>query len=134
MHFCTAIVSIAGDHDNTVLRGHFNPVSWPETEILRFVHGADAVSDVRVFVDVPQTSADEKARLVSIYGAEPVKEIFPGKNPQMSMTAPDVRALGGIKWKNPLTAHEETTEGDPPDPKEPKPAKKGRADQAELTF
>ncbi len=113
MHFCTGYVSIAGDAQQIVFRGHYNPISWPETEVIRFVHGDDAVNDVHVFADVEQSAPAEKERLRLIYGDEPLKEVFPGRNPQMPMHAPDVKLVAGIEWKNPVTGLHERTEGDP---------------------
>ena len=76
MHFCTAYVQIAGDRDQTVYRDEFAPVSWPETELLRSIHGDDSVHTVIPFVRVDQSPRDERVRLVLRYGKEAVDAGF----------------------------------------------------------
>ena len=103
MNFCTAAIRIAGDLRNVVHRNTFSPVSWPEIEILRQLHGNDAVIDVTVFAKVNQTPKAEKERLRAIYGSAVVEDVFPGKNPQMEMEAPGARLPENTPaWRNPI--------------------------------
>jgi len=102
MHFCKCDVKIAGDLRNVVPRAEFNPVSWPEVEVLRAIHGDDAVENVVPFVDVKQTAKEEKERLRHLYGPV-VDEVYPGKNPQIEMTAAGAKLPEQIPlWKNPI--------------------------------
>lgn len=92
-----------GDMRNTVVRTPFNPVSLPEVEVLRFLHGSDSILDVKPFASVEQTAKEEKARLQRIYGADVLEEVFPGRNPQMELEATGARlADAPANWRNPL--------------------------------
>lgn len=108
MHFCTAYVAIAGDKGQVVHRNLFNPVSWPEIEVLRHVHGDDAVLEVKPFVHVSQDVRAERERLRLIYGDEAINACFPGRNPRMEIDAPEADIAYGARWKNPMTQLEET--------------------------
>lgn len=102
MHFCTCKVAIAGDLRQIVERTPFNPVSWPEVEILRSLHGDGSVTDVSVIAEFPQTAKDEKERLRLKYGNAILEDIFPGRNPRMEMEAAGAKIKAPPAWKNPL--------------------------------
>jgi hypothetical protein len=103
MHFCTAKIQLAGDLRNVVHREQDRPISWPEAEILRYIHGEEAVLDVKPFVSVKQTAKQEKERLGLIYGHSVVDDIFPGKNPQMDLDAPGAKVPEKVdNWRNPI--------------------------------
>lgn len=72
-------VALGGDILNVVARHQFNPVTYPEMLILKFIHGQDAVTNI---VDVGATErddADEGKRLSETYGDELVRgKLFPG--------------------------------------------------------
>jgi len=103
MHFVTAMVRLGGDLLNVVPRGEFNPVSWPEIEVLRHIHGGDSIVDVKAFVKVTQSAKDEKERLRRIYGAATVEEVFPGRNPQMELDMPGAKLPEqNVLWHNPI--------------------------------
>lgn len=102
MHFCTANIKLAGDARNVVHRDAFAPISWPEVDVLRFIHGEDAVTDVRPFVSFPQSAKAEKDRLRLIYG-DVVEHVFPGRNPQMELEAPTAKLPAQAPlWVNPI--------------------------------
>lgn len=102
MHYCCASIKLAGGHQTIVPRDTFNPVSWPEIEVIRAIHGDDSVVDVKPFVKVEQTTKAEKQRLIEKYGPI-VEDIFPGKNPQMEMEAAGVKLPTPTPvWKNPV--------------------------------
>ncbi len=104
MHFCSATVRLTGDLRNTVARTTFHPVSWPEIEVLRHLHGHDAVIDVKPFVTVEQSAKAEKERLRLIYGNVVLEDVFPGRNPQMEMEAPGAKLPEPTPtWQNPMT-------------------------------
>ncbi len=103
MHFCTCAVRLGGDLRSVVVRDEFSPVSWPEIEVLRSIHGEDAIVDVKPFISVPQSSRAEKDRLALKYGFEKMEEIFPGRNPQMEMEAAGAKLPAQTPlWWNPL--------------------------------
>ena len=109
MHFCTAMVMVAGDKDQIVYRDEFNPISWPEVELLRSIHGDDAVFQVKPFVRVNQSPREERNRLVLRYGREYVDLAFgQGRNNAIEMEAAEAEISHGAEWKNPLTQLEET--------------------------
>lgn len=103
MHFVTCAVRLSGDMRNVVVRDTFNPVSWPEVEIIRSMHGEDSVHDVKAFVSVAQTPKAEKERLSLKYGADNIENVFPGRNPQMEMEMPNAKLPAQPDlWFNPL--------------------------------
>lgn len=103
MHFVTCEIRLAGDMLNTVPRDTFRPVSWPEVEVLRLIHGDASIVDVKPFVRVEQSAKAEKERLRHIYGNEIVETVFPGRNPQMEMEAPGAKLPEQIPlWKSPI--------------------------------
>jgi len=108
MHFVTAMVAIGGDTGQTSYRGPFNCISWPEINVIRFLHGDDAVSNVACLTSVPQTSRDERLRLELLYGKIVSTDIYPGYTPSMEMEAPGAEeAQAGTAWLNPLTGRAE---------------------------
>jgi hypothetical protein len=120
MHFCTAKVAIAGDEQQIVHRNHFNPVSWPEIEVLFVLHGDGSVSEIKPFVDVPSDEREERDRLDRIYGENVVSKgdadhaaVYPGRNPNMQMKGPSITQVPGTRWKNPISGRMEivTAEG-----------------------
>jgi len=109
MHFCTAFVAIGGDEQQVAWRGYYDPVSWPEIEVLRHVHGDDAVRSVVPFVAVEQEPRAEKQRLLEIYGPKVDEEVFTGRKPNMEMEAEGAKLVPDQEWKNPLTGELERT-------------------------
>jgi hypothetical protein len=110
MHFCVALVAIANDDQQVVPRGPFEPISWPEVEVLRTLHGDEAVREVKPFVYVEQTAKAEKERLGLIYGEVVHKQVWVGRNARMELDAAEMTLLDpGTPWLNPLTGAVETT-------------------------
>jgi hypothetical protein len=104
MHFCTADVALANDEQQVVSRGPFNPISWPEIEVLRTIHGDEAVRNVKPFVHVEQTAKAEKERLALIYGPVVSAQVWVGRNSSMELDAAEMDVLEpGTLWMNPLT-------------------------------
>ena len=64
MHFCTARIALAGDTGQIAIRDRFSPVSWPELEVIKTLHGDDALLEVQPFVKVPQPPKAERDRQV----------------------------------------------------------------------
>jgi hypothetical protein len=109
MHFCTCVVAITEDNGNAVHRTEFNPVSWPEIEVISALHGPASVSNVIPFVLVRQPADRERDRLFNIYGPIVVQQvdtapaIYPGRHPNMPLEAPDFTIRPGLKWFNPIS-------------------------------
>lgn len=129
MHYCTANIKLAGEHHTVVARDTFNPVSWPEIEIIRGIHGNDSVIDVKPFVSVNVTPKEEKDRLRAIYGPL-VEDVFPGRNPQMEMEAAGAKLPEQIPlWRNPVERDPVQADFNPPAEEKPvaeKPTQKTR--------
>lgn len=109
MHFCTAKIAIAGDERNVYTATEFDPVSWPEIQVLQFLHGPESITDVEVFASAAQAPRDERQRLLEKYREAPIIEVFGGRQAPAEMEAPDVTIHPGIRWMNPITRKVETT-------------------------
>lgn len=86
---CTCSVRLGGDLRNVVHRGPTRPVTWPEIDCLMYIHGDDAVLDVKVIDKGDTTIAEEFERLTMRYGKAVTSALFPGKRPAMVLKAPD---------------------------------------------
>lgn len=127
MHYCEAKLKIAGDNRTIVVRDSFRPISWPEIDVLRALHGEDAVMDVKPFVHVERSAKDEKERLRQIYGPV-VEDIYPGRNPQMEMDAAGAKLPEQIPlWRDPM-------DKDPLAEEKPAPAEKPTKAKAAAPF
>ena len=67
MHFCTARIAIAGDHQNVYSATEFDPISWPEIAVLQYLHGDQSITEVVPFAVAAQTSREERSRLAEKY-------------------------------------------------------------------
>ena len=104
MHFCTAKIALGGDDRNIMTRDRFSPVSWPELDILRFLHGEQSISEVSPFVRVNQNGREERARLALIYGEGPPQACWGGRNAPAELEAPgEVPLPQDVTWLNPIT-------------------------------
>src|SRR5262245_27845151 len=120
MHFCTASIMIGSDQNNIMTRDETAPLSWPEIEVLRVIHGDHSVIDVKPFVHVEQKPRDERQRLAFIYGDGPLAQVWGGRNAPSEMDAPKASIKAGVKWVNPLTNLMEETTKDGTKPVDPK--------------
>lgn len=78
-------VALAGDILNVVARHAFNPVTFPELIVLRYVHGEQAVTEV---FDVGYVERDEEAeakRIRETYKAEVYEKLFPGSGTRLPL-------------------------------------------------
>lgn len=74
-------IALGGERDTTVVRDRYRPIMFPELIMLQHIHGDDAVFDIHV-VGTCEMGVDEvRTRLLTIYGEEVVKEVFPGARP-----------------------------------------------------
>ena len=93
-------------------------VSGPEIEVLRMLHGQGSVRDIKPFdeAETPSTTTKrEKARLAKHYDPKVVEQVFPGMNPQMTLSP----ALDEILDEG--AAFDEDDEDEPPPA--PRPAR-----------
>lgn len=130
MHFCKANIALGGDDRNVVVRTEANPVSWPEIEILRLLHGGQGITQVVPFAKVNQSARAERDRLATIYGDDVCATAWGGRSSPSETEAPDVHIEPGVSWRNPITEQVEITEGherEPFDEDEPKVQLKKRA-------
>ena len=80
MDLVTAEIQIGGDLRNVMIRGVTRPVTVPEIEVLRLVHGEDSVTVGKGCGHVKRTAKEEKKRLADRYGAKLVDQVYPGIN------------------------------------------------------
>lgn len=72
-------INLGGDRGSVVVRGRFNPVTYPEYLLLQVVHGGDEHVHHAMSVGyVERDNAAEFARLSEIYGGELTRMVFPG--------------------------------------------------------
>jgi hypothetical protein len=109
MDYVTANVALQGDVRNIMYRGPDRPVSWPEVGVLQFLHGEDAVYGCEFVRSERSTTQQEKDRLISIYGREPIELVYPGRRPNIDGTFPGERSV-------PTQAVASPSDGDPTDP------------------
>jgi hypothetical protein len=94
--FVTCRIALGGDLLNILYRSKYDPVSIPEIDILSRIHGDVHVTDIQYCETRESTPAEEKNRLLSKYSEQLVQEVFPGRNPNMNMLAPDRPANLGV--------------------------------------
>jgi hypothetical protein len=124
------MISIGGDPQQIYYADQYAPISWPEVQMIQFIHGADAIDRVEPFVRVDQHPRAERERLVMKYGEDKVSEVFPRSGPT-DMEAPQATLAQGLEWKNPISQEAEITEGvAPPAVKSVKNARTGRFEPA----
>lgn len=92
MHLCTAKVMLGGDPLNVMHRGEHDPLSWPEIGVLQYLHGEDAVTDIKVCGELDTSRGMEKQRLVTIYGHDTLELVYPGRAPALEMEMPGTEA------------------------------------------
>lgn len=92
MHWCTATVDLAGKNLTHFHFHQFEPVSWPEVQVLMSLHGGEeSVFDVKP-ITISETSPQaEKERLALKYTWAAVERVFPGRIPRMEALMPGER-------------------------------------------
>lgn len=78
----TATINLGADRDQQVVRGTDNPITFPESLILRTLHGGDEhVHSLLSFTGHPlgedRSHEEERDRLKGLYGEKIVEAIFP---------------------------------------------------------
>lgn len=85
IHYCTCRINLAGQNCHIIKYEQFNPLTWPEVQVLMALHGDENVMDI-VPISIGEVYAGrEKERLVQIYGPRIVEACFPGRNFRMEM-------------------------------------------------
>jgi hypothetical protein len=85
IHYCTCRINLSGQNCHIVSYNQFNPVSWPEVQVLMALHGDENVMDVMPISIGEVWVGQEKERLISIYGRRVVEACFPGRTPRMEL-------------------------------------------------
>ena len=62
-----------------MIYNEFNPVTWPEIQVLMQLHGEENVMDIMPCGIGDVWPTDEKNRLTGIYGPKVVEACFPGR-------------------------------------------------------
>jgi hypothetical protein len=93
IHYCTCRLNLSGQNCHIVNYTEFNPVTWPEAQVLMALHGDENVMDI-----VPVRIGDiapvrEKERLIMQYGYRIVEQCFPGRNFRMALMMTDDEQL-----------------------------------------
>lgn len=88
-HLCTCAIDIANEKLTIVHRDETNPVAWAEIRVLQYIHGDDAIFDIRPVALGPRESpAREKERLSLIYGRDAVEAVYAGRSFNMEWFVP----------------------------------------------
>ena len=88
MDICTCMITLAGDARQKIYRGPTNPMSYPEVNLMMFMHGDRYVEDIKVIQTVETTNQAELENIRVKYGAV-AREAFPGQRPRLPLEAPD---------------------------------------------
>ena len=89
IQYCVCKINLAGQNCHTVIYDKFNPVTWPEVQVLQALHGDEKVMDVMPVGMVEVWPTEEKNRLITIYGREVVEACFPGRAFRMDYVMTD---------------------------------------------
>lgn len=85
IHLCGCRINLAGQNCHIVNYDKFNPLSWPEVQVLQQLHGDENVMDIVPVSIGEATPGREKERLVAMYGSRVVETCFPGRNFRMQL-------------------------------------------------
>lgn len=87
MDLCTCKITLGGDARQVVFRDKTRPMTYPEVDLMRYMHGDRFVNDVTVIKTVETTNAAEVEALRVKYG-KVAREAFPGSRPRLPLEAP----------------------------------------------
>jgi len=96
-------IALAGDRSNTVVRGRFNPITYPELMMAQYLHGEEAVMDVHIVGTCDMTNEEMGQRLRLLYEDEYLKEMFPGARPRFPAGDPNLPVCTQPIYKAPPT-------------------------------
>jgi hypothetical protein len=116
IQYCTCKVNLAGQNCHTVHYDQYNPVTWPEVQVLQALHGDENVMDIMPVGVGEVWPTDEKNRLLTLYGHRVVESCFPGRNFRMEyMMTEDTdlpRYVGGVQAAEPKPGNGDDEEDD----------------------
>jgi hypothetical protein len=84
IHYCKCRVNLSGQNCHVVTYDEFNPVTWPEVQVLMALHGEENVMDVMPVGIGDTWPNQEKERLIAKYGRI-VEQCFPGRSFHMDL-------------------------------------------------
>ncbi len=87
MQLYKAEIFLGGSRNNSVVKTN---LSAAEVLVLRSIHGADSVTGVEPFGKGKRHMGAEFERLASFYGPKRMTACFPGVQPQLPETLPEV--------------------------------------------
>ena len=79
MQLLSAYIAVAGDDQNVVVREYDTAITFPEMLVLKVLHGSEHVRNIKDAGDVERDPMEERARLSELYGADLIKQVFPGE-------------------------------------------------------
>lgn len=88
MDLCTCEIMLSGDKRTIIARGPTRPMSWPEINLMMYVHGERNVTNLKVVGEVETDNSTELETLKLKYGSQ-AEAAFPGSRPKLPMEAPD---------------------------------------------
>jgi hypothetical protein len=93
IQYCTCRVNLAGQNCHIVKFDEYNPVTWPEAQVLMALHGDENVMDVMPVSIGEVFPSQEKDRLIQMYGFRVVEACFPGRAFRMQLAMTDDEGL-----------------------------------------
>ena len=114
-------IALGGDPGNIMYRGPERPVSWPEVQVLQYLHGEEAIYDAEFAHAEHSNVQSEKMRLLGIYGKDVIDNCYPGARPMMEMDFPGDRTAVGQKRPERRYVEREAAAPVPEHPPEPTP-------------
>jgi hypothetical protein len=113
MDICTCMIQLAGDSRTIVHRDRHNPLTYPEVNLMMFMHGDRYVTDIKVIDTIETDNSTELENLRVKYGKQ-AEEAFPGQRPRLPLKAPDDIPRVELPPIEPYTPenHKETTPED----------------------
>ena len=102
-------IALGGDIRSIVDRSYpENAVTWPEYEIIAHIHGAGSMRDATNSGEtVNRTQAEERERLISLYGAEAMGLVYGGTAATLPTKAADEIPKASKKPKSTAKAEPE---------------------------
>jgi hypothetical protein len=129
-------VAIGGDIRSVVAREWPDgAVTWPEYELLSYIHGAGSLQNPEVIAEtVERSMGEEKNRLLSLYGDEAMSKVYAGSSSNLPTDAPDempraegVEAKPAKKKSKKAKAEDDDDEAEPEAEPAPEPEAKAKA-------
>jgi hypothetical protein len=89
-HLLRCNVDLGDDHSIIVYRDRTRPIVFPELQILQYIHGEDAVTEVHVVGQWETNNNEVLQRLIDTYPPETIQAVFPGNRPRLPMSDPSI--------------------------------------------